>query len=126
MLDVECSMFSQLKSPRPACIPARSFRSAKSSQHLRNIPRAVEDADYLQAARLARHAVENQIIREAAHRPEAHPGKLGQVGLVTGATLRQLRPRAKAQKQCAQKTPRRSGVVHREEQMNVRKDPDRF
>ena len=86
----------------------------------------MEDADNLQAARLARHAVENQIIREAAHRPEAHPGKLGAVGLVTRANFRPLRQRAKAQKQCVQKTPGRSGVLHRDEQVNVRHIPDRF
>jgi len=86
----------------------------------------MEDADNVQPARLARHAVENQIIREAAHGPEAHPGKLGAVGLVTRANFRPLCQRAKAQKQCVQKTPGRSGVLHRDEQMNVRHVPDRF
>ena len=100
--------------------------SAKSSQYLWNISRAVKDADNLQAARLARHAVENQIIREAAHGPEAHPGKLGAVGLVTRANFRPLRQRAKAQKQRIQKTFSGSGVVHRDEQMNARHVPDRF
>ena len=86
----------------------------------------MEDADDLQAARLARHAVENQIIREAAHGPEVHPGKLGAVGLVTRANFRPLRQRAKAQKQRIQKTFSGSGVVHRDEQMNVRHIANRF
>ena len=97
-----------------------------SSQHLRNIPRAVEDADDLQAARPARHPVENQIIRESAHRPEAHSGKLGAVGLITRANFRPLRQRAKTQKQCVQKPVGGGGIAHRNEQMNVRHVPDRF
>ena len=100
--------------------------SAKSSQYLWNIPRAVEDADNLQAARLARHAVENQIIREAAHGPETHPGKLGAVGLVTRADFRPLRQRAKAQTQRIKKTVGGIGVVRCNEQVYVRHVANRF
>jgi len=85
----------------------------------------VKDADDLRAARPACHAVENQIIRESAHRPEMHSGQFGAVGLITRANFRPLRQRAKAQKQRVQK-PAGGGIAHRNEQMNVRHVLDRF
>lgn len=80
----------------------------------------------MQPARPACHTVENQIIRETAHRPEAHSGNLGAIGLVTRANFRPLRQRAKAQKQGVQKPVGSGGIAQRNEQMNVRHVPDRF
>jgi len=94
--------------------------SGASIQNLRNVPRAVKDADDVQPARRGGDTVENQIIREAAHRLELHPGQSGAVGLVARADFRPLRQRVKTQTQRIQKPVGSGGIVRRDEQMNVR------
>jgi hypothetical protein len=61
-----------------------------SFQNLRNVSRAVENADDVQPARRDGDAVENQIIRKPAHRPETHPGQSGTIGLIARPDLRPL------------------------------------
>ena len=76
---------------------AKRFGMGQASfQNLRNISRAVENTDDVQPARRGGDAVENQIIREPAHRPETHPGQSGTIGLIARPDLRPLGQRAEA------------------------------
>ncbi len=80
----------------------------------------MQDAYDMQLAWRSSDAIENQIIREPAHGPEAQPGKSRAVGLVARADFRPLREDAQARPQRIQKPIGSGGIVHRDEQMNVR------
>ncbi len=76
-------------------LPAAFPLGRGSTQNLRNIPRAVKDADDVQSAGLFHHAIKNQIMRETAHRPETQSRQFGAVGLIARPDFRPLRQRAK-------------------------------
>ena len=91
-----------------------------SIQHVRDIPRAVKDADDVQPARWGGDAVENQIIREPPHRPETQSRKFSAIGLVARADFRPLRQRAETQPQSGEKSFGGFGIFHCDKQMDVR------
>lgn len=107
-------------SRRPVSSRATLHRGRDLFQHLRQIPRSVQDADDVQPTRRGGDAVENQIIPKPAHRPETHCGQLSAIGLITRADFRPLRQRAKAQLQRGQKSLGGRWIMERDEPVDIR------